>query len=342
MHKFYFVFASLCVFIGGCRNEATTTAPIKPAASNRVVLYCSVDEVFARPIINDLQVRTGLKIDVLYDTEAAKTAGLASRIRAESSRPQADVFWSSALLQTLLLNREKLLQPYVSPAARDVPASLKDASGAWTAMGIRLHAIGWKKGTKYPPTGIKGLLWPQMKNKIGMANPQFGTSSDWVAAMAARDGTAKTLNSFRALKKNGVQILPGNSVVAQRVARGELLAGIADSDDWLAQKVDFNNYGFAVPGSVAILKNAPHSANAKKLVDALISKQTEDLLIKTMPGVSSTRPIVIGKEDYVSGATLDPREVHNRFLKAIPNDTARWPDGWDKVREPLAQILLRD
>jgi len=335
----YVVFAAVCLLVGGCRKS---DAP--PPPSNRVVLYCSVDEVFAKLIINDLQKRTGLKIDVLYDTEAAKTAGLASRIRAESSRPQADVFWSSALLQTLLLNREKLLHNYVSPSARDVPASLKDAKGAWTAMGIRLHAFGWRKGTKYPPTGIAGLLEPRFKGKIGIANPSFGTSSDWVAAMAVRNGAEKTLDDFRALKKNGIQVLPGNSVVAERVARGELAVGISDSDDWLVQKVAFEKSSdtFVVPGSVAILKSAPRLANAKKLVDALVSKQTEDLFIKTMPGVSSTRPIVIENEDYPSGTTLDTREVHNGFLKAIPNDSALWPAGWDKVREPLAQILLRD
>src|SRR5687768_1512589 len=105
------------VISAGCHNQQAPT--------NRVVLYCSVDDVYAKPIIKQLEKQTGLKIDVLYDTEAAKTAGLANKIRAEKNRPQGDVFWSSALLQTLLLNREGLLQPYISPSAKGIPAAFK-------------------------------------------------------------------------------------------------------------------------------------------------------------------------------------------------------------------------
>ena len=94
-----------------------------------------MDDVYAKPIIKDLEKQTGLQIDVLYDTEAAKTAGLANKIRAEKLRPQGDVFWSSALLQTLLLNREGLLQPYVSPSAKEIPQAFKAKDGSWTGLG---------------------------------------------------------------------------------------------------------------------------------------------------------------------------------------------------------------
>src|SRR5689334_11540155 len=112
---------SLCfaLVISGCNTASspdgkTAIAPKTPI-SNRVVLYCSVDDVYAKPIVAALEKKTGLDIEPLYDVEAAKTAGLANRIRAEKKRPRADVFWSSALLQTLLLQREGLLEKYVSP-----------------------------------------------------------------------------------------------------------------------------------------------------------------------------------------------------------------------------------
>jgi iron(III) transport system substrate-binding protein len=186
------------------------------------VLYCSVDEVYAKPIIRDLEKRTGLRIDALYDTEATKTAGLATRIRAERRRPQGDVFWSSALLQTLLLKREGLLQAYQSPSAKDIPAAFKDKDGMWTGLGVRARVIVFHETTwGRPPNTLSYLLWHGFQNKVGISNPQFGTASDWVAALATRQGVAKTLNYFRALKKNGVRVLPGNSIVAEKVARGE-------------------------------------------------------------------------------------------------------------------------
>jgi iron(III) transport system substrate-binding protein len=302
-----------------------------------VVLYCSVDEAFAKPIVNELQKRTGLRIDALYDVEAAKTAGLANRIRAEKARPQGDVFWSSALLQALLLQREGLLQPYASPAASDIPARLKASDGAWTGMGLRLHTLGFKKGLQNPPRKLEDLLQPRFKGKIGISNPQFGTGSDWAASIGAERGAGPALAFFKALKANGLRVLPGNSVVAERVASGELLAGIADSDDWEIQKKQTGNIdiglgfpGLTVPGAVAILKGAPHQAEARQLTDNLLALQTEALLTQKMAGVYSTRPN--GK-----AGTAKPLPPNS---KSSLQDASRWPAAWDALSEPLAEVLL--
>ena len=81
---------------------------------------------------------------------------------------------------------------------------------------------------------LRTLIGSSLQNQIGISNPQFGTGSDWVAALATRWGQEKTLDYFRALKKNQVRVLPGNSVVAEKVARGELRAGVTDTDDYFA------------------------------------------------------------------------------------------------------------
>jgi iron(III) transport system substrate-binding protein len=287
-----------------------------------------------------LEEQTGLRIDALYDTEAAKTAGLANRIRAEKSRPRGDVFWSSALLQTLLLQREELLQEYVSPSARYIPPSFKDSTGAWTGLGVRARVLVYQQSVKDPPRTLQDLLQPRFKGQIGISNPQFGTGSDWVAALATRQGADKTIEYFRALKKNDVRVLPGNSVVAERVARGELMAGITDSDDFYAQQkktggIRVQNAATSspldnvlVPGSVAILKGAPNLKAAKQLVDALLELNTEDELARIMAGVQSTR------------RTQQSNTAFTFRLEAAPSDTQQWPTSWDKVREPLANILL--
>ena len=67
-----FLAASTALALGGCASRPR----------ERVVLYCSVDDVYARPIVTELAERTGITIDAIYDVEAAKTAGLANRIRA--------------------------------------------------------------------------------------------------------------------------------------------------------------------------------------------------------------------------------------------------------------------
>ena len=85
-----------------------------------VVVYVSVDQVYAEPILRDWEVAHGLAVSAIYDTEATKTTGLASRILAEREAPQADVFWNSEIVRTLVLEREGVLEPYFSPAAEGI------------------------------------------------------------------------------------------------------------------------------------------------------------------------------------------------------------------------------
>jgi iron(III) transport system substrate-binding protein len=344
MKRVQFIVFGFLLMASGCNrpietsstNAANNVAGAPSPVDNRVTLYCSVDDVYARPIIKRLEAKTGLRIDTLFDTEATKTAGLANRIRAERSRPQGDVFWSSALLQTLLLQREGLLGTYISPSAKDIPTAFKDPKGAWTALGVRSRVIIYRKGLANPPKTIDDLTQPRFKNAVGISNPQFGTSSDEAAALFVRRGEKATLNLYRALKANGVMVLPGNSVVAERVARGELMAGTTDTDDYLAQQkksagLGVGSYGVAVPGAVAILENAPHPEAAKKLVDALLEAQTENAFAAEMPGVTALRP---------TAGTKRSSEGNPNYTSA-PNDSAQWPAAWDKVRDPLAEILLK-
>ena len=327
MKRRQFLLGASSLALGGCALDGCSAR-----ATERVVVYCSVDDVYARPIMSDISQRTGLKVDALYDTEAAKTAGLANRIRAEKLRPRGDVFWSSALLQTLLLESENLLQPYVSPSAKQLPPALKSARGMWTAVGVRRHVIVAHEKLKTPPRRLEELVRLDLKDKIGISNPQFGTSGDFVAALGVRWGREKTLAYFRDLKRNGVQVLAGNSVVAQRVAQGDLLAGITDSDDFFATHAQFPALrlvdsalpafinAMPIPGSAAILRDAPNVAQARKFLDALLELRTERQLAAVMRGV------------------IAPRALDKPF--EAPDDTAKWVQAWQQLRDPLAEILL--
>src|SRR5436190_18522047 len=48
---------------------------------NEVVLYTSQDQFYAEPILKDFTAKTGIEVLPVFDTESAKTAGLAHRLR---------------------------------------------------------------------------------------------------------------------------------------------------------------------------------------------------------------------------------------------------------------------
>src|SRR5262245_4347153 len=63
-------------------------------ARAEVVVYCSVDEGYARPILETFTKELGIEVRLVSDSEETKSSGLLSRLLAERARPRADVFWS--------------------------------------------------------------------------------------------------------------------------------------------------------------------------------------------------------------------------------------------------------
>ena len=102
LHRAIFLLAAL-ILIPACRRSEP---------QNVVVLYCSVDQTAAEPVIAEFEKVSGVKVLVRFDSEATKTVGLAQKIRAEASKPLADVFWSNEIFNTILLKNEGLLEPY--------------------------------------------------------------------------------------------------------------------------------------------------------------------------------------------------------------------------------------
>ncbi|RYG66360.1 extracellular solute-binding protein [bacterium] len=350
----YFSFGAFMVlwilaFLQGCTPKTgTSSAPNAASAAaegKEVVLYCSVDEVYAKPLIKKLEAQTGLKIKALFDTEATKTAGLANRIRAEGNRVKADVFWSSALLQTLLMSDEGILESYTSPAAKDLPAGA--FGDQWAGVGMRARVL---LSSKPQNAAVDNPFEDSFINsRLGVSNPQFGTATDWAVALTQRDGHTSISNLsvneatfFERFKGSGVRVLPGNGDVARLVANGNLTYGWSDSDDFLAQKrekkpiylVKTLDYNVLVPGAVSILKGAPHPNNAQKLFDAIASAQNEKALTQTMPGVFSLRHLN-EKSNFQSGGQ-DFSFLQNTKLDAYDE----WPSIWKKIREPLSEIFV--
>lgn len=321
--------------LAGCGSKSgTSTISSAPPGEDKVVVYCSVDDVYAKPVIAEIEKKTGLKISVLYDTEAAKTAGLSNKIRAEGDHPKGDVFWSSALLQTLLLEEEGRLQPYASPSAATIPPAFKGK--CWTAPSVRSRVIVWHTGLPNPPKSYFDLGQPRFKWKIGISNPQFGTASDEVAALGQFMGRPKAFSWYGAIGTNRVRVQPGNSVVAQKVRSGELLAGVTDTDDFLVEKKKGGIEGgnmqmLAIPGSVAILKGAKHPEAAQHFVDALLSPEIAAVICKSMPGVYPTRPIP---------ATATTKAIPAFNTKSAPLDTSHWGPRWRALGEPVSDLLL--
>src|SRR4051794_33684368 len=97
-----------------------TSCDKKQANPPTVVLYTSVDEPVARPILDLFTKRTGIVVQLQTDAEKNKSVGLARRVEAERGDPRADVWWGNEVFHTINLAAGGLLEPYDPPTAKDV------------------------------------------------------------------------------------------------------------------------------------------------------------------------------------------------------------------------------
>ena len=110
-------------------------------AEKQVVVYTSVDDVFARPICERFERETGIKVLLVPDTEEVKSSGLLNRLIAEQSRPRCDVFWSGDPIRAAILKSKDISAPYHSPQSEGLAKLYSDADGHWTGFSCRARVL---------------------------------------------------------------------------------------------------------------------------------------------------------------------------------------------------------
>ena len=267
------------------------------ATQQKVVVYTSVDQHYAEPILAGFERETGIAVRAVYDVEAAKTTGLVNRLLAEQPRPQADVWWNGEFMQTILLAERGVLAPAHPEAAKDLPSAYCDADGLWYAFAARARVLLVNTDCLDEPEYPQGLMdllderWPA--EQVGMAMPLFGTSATHAAALSATLGQQQAMDFYTRARERGVCIEAGNSVVRDKVVAGDLWWGLTDTDDALGalergapvalvfpdQDGGRIEGTLRIPGTVALIKGCPHPQAGGRLVNYLLSPETEAKLI---------------------------------------------------------------
>lgn len=264
----------------------------RPASAGEVVVYTSVDQPFAEPVLRRFESRTGTRVRAIFDVEATKTTGLVNRLIAERKTPQADVFWNSEVVRTLVLKREGVLAPYSSPSAGDIPAHFKDPDGYWTGFGARGRVLIVNTDLvpcTERPTTVAELSEPRWRGRVTMAYPLFGTTATHVAALFVALGDEGAKRLLQGLQANDIRIVDGNSVTRDRVAYGTSAVGFTDTDDanvavqaGRSVAVIYPDQGelgtLLIPNTVALISGSPHPDTARAFIDFLLSPEVEQQL----------------------------------------------------------------
>jgi iron(III) transport system substrate-binding protein len=318
-----------------------------PAAPPReVVVYTSVDQVYSEPFLKEYEKESGVSVKVVYDVEATKTTGLVNRLISERANPRADVFWNGEIMQTILLKQNDVLTPYISPESGGIPDLFKDPEGYWTGFGGRFRVILVNTNLLTPdqyPSSIDDFRNGTVPGEqIGIAYPLFGTTATHAAALYSTLGNQTARDYYMAVQDRNVRILDGNSVVRDHVADGLLAFGITDSDDACGAVesgapvvIIIPDQGageqgtLVIPNTVALIRGGPNPEEGKKLIDYLLSPETEKKLVENGWIQMSTRGGYT--TTCVNTTNLVPMSVSYDEIAAVQ----------EEVKNDLAEIFIR-
>lgn len=250
----WFLYATLLLVLNwGCTAKT----------ERQVVVYTSQDREYAEPIFQEFTRRTGIKVRALYDSEAAKTVGLANRLLAEKSHPQCDLFWNNEELRTWQLAAKGVLETN------------------WASIGYRSRRIVLNTNWRAPIGIIFGTATFTQSwcvGKTALAYPLFGTAATHFLALRQYWGREKWESWCRAIRANKALLVDGNSAVVNLVGRGEAWFGVTDSDDIAAgRREGLRVTGLRladvpemlIPNTIALVINRPHQSEALEAFDFL-------------------------------------------------------------------------
>ncbi len=216
-----------------------------------------------------------------------KNSGQAlAQLVAEKGSPVADITYLGVTFG-IQAKKEGVIQPYKPAHFDEIPAGLKDPDGSWFTihsgtLGFMVNVDALKG--KPVPKSWKDLTKPEYKGMVGYLDPASAFVG-YVGAVAVNQAMGGTMDNFdraiawfKDLKKND-PIVPKQTSYA-RVLSGEIPILLDyDFNAYRAKYKDKANVQFVIPAEgtvvvpyvMALVKNGPNPANAKKVLDFLMS-----------------------------------------------------------------------
>ncbi len=311
-------------------------------------MYASVDRAIAEPILERFEQHTSFKVRAVFDTEANKTTGLVNRLIAEASRPQADVFWSGEIGQTVRLSRIGMFAPHKQSVESERSSRFVAIDDTWRAFSARARVLLVNTDqvpVEEAPQSVEDLVDGRWKGRVAIADPHFGTTGTHLSALLQAWGEGRFRDWLKGLRENRVRLLPGNAQVRDAVVSGLVAAGLTDSDDaaeavrrgapvrvvYLRQSTDFGV--IMIPNTVALVRGGPNAAAAARLADYLVSRHTESQMVAIESAFFPTQSGSGSADALARVADSDPKE-YETLADALPRMLELVEAEWFQGGEP--------
>jgi iron(III) transport system substrate-binding protein len=256
---------------------------ITAARAGEVVLYSSNSVEAINAVTDEFNKKfPGIKISPVRGS----TGAMMQRIKAEAGAPKADIFWSGGF--PALGTYKEYFAAYKSPEAAGVQQVFHGPNDLWVGTNAHVMVIMVnKRALKNDPMPKtwSDLADPRWKDRLVLGDPEK-TSSSYATLWGIND----TLGAapVKGIAKNAT-IVSTASQVYEGVAKGEFAVGMTmeyAAQEYVAggqkdiQIVYPTEGTFIAPEGMALVKNSPNPAEARKFYDFLASKETQEMLFR--------------------------------------------------------------
>jgi iron(III) transport system substrate-binding protein len=260
-------------------------------AQGSLVLYCTVQEEWCRPMVAAFEKQTGIKVAM-----TRKSSGeFYAQLKAEAANPRGDVWWGGTGDPHLQAAEEGLTLEYRSPRVGELHdwARRQWEQSKQRTVGVYAGALGYSFNTELlkKKGGAEPRCWADLtnarfKDDVQVADPNAsGTSYTMLATLVQLMGEAKAFDYLKALHKNINQYTKSGAAPAAAARSGESLIGITFQHDAVVHAVQgaplkvvspCEGTGYEV-GSMSIIKGARNLDNAKKWYDWALSVEAQSI-----------------------------------------------------------------
>ncbi|MFE6037607.1 2-aminoethylphosphonate ABC transporter substrate-binding protein [Streptomyces sp. NPDC056452] len=291
-------------------------------------------------VFKDFEKKTGIKVEYVE----GGSGEMVQRAVREKSNTQADVL---VTLPPFIQQADSkgLLKAYEPAGSEQVDGADKAADGKWTSVVNNYFGFIYnKKELTTPPKSWEELLDGKFKEKVQYSTPGVAGDGTAVLIKAMHDfgGKAPAMEYLKKLQTNNVGPSASTGKLAPKVDKGELHAANGDVQMNFAQSKDMPNLGiwfpakgsgrpttFALPYAAGLVDKAPHSENARKLLDFMLSEQAQKDVSAVGGGFSARKDIKATDSNATElGRLIEGVEIFEPDWSDIGTNLDSYVDAW--------------
>jgi iron(III) transport system substrate-binding protein len=276
----------------------TILCPI--VAAEQVNLYSARKEALIKPLLDQFTQQTGIAVNLV----TGKADNLITRLKSEGKYSPADLLLTTDVGRLYRAQQQGLTQVIsVSEAIAALPINFRDEQGHWLGLSLRARPlmVSVDRVNTQDVTNLEDLVAAKWKGKICIRSSSNIYNQSMVASLIAQLGESATQEWVTGLVSNFARPPQGGdrdqikAVAAGlcdvAIANTYYLAGMLSSEDETTKqqakqvKVIWPNQSdrgahINISG-VALAKYAPNKDAAVKLIDFLLSKESQLWYAKT-------------------------------------------------------------